>query len=66
MSPSCIGCPFSSTKEVHLDMENGTFLFVQFDLVQVYFKFRVAEESMHLLVFIFPFGKYAMLGMSME
>ena len=39
--------------------------FLKFDLVQAYFQLRVAEESVHLLVFIYPWGKYAMLRMPM-
>ena len=51
---------------MHLDIKNGTFLFVQFDLTQAYFQLRVAEESVHLLVFICPYKKYAMLHISSD
>ena len=53
-SSSRVGYPFSSNKDVHLDVENGTFLFMSFDLIQAYYQLRVAEESIHLLVFLCP------------
>ena len=50
---------------MHLDKENRTFLFVQFDLVNLFFQLRAAEESMQLLIFICPYGKFAMLRVLM-
>merc|ERR1711954_246071 len=60
-----MGYPFSCFNDVHLDIEYITFLFVEFDLIQANFQLRVAEESVHLLVFICPYGKYAMLRVLM-
>ena len=42
---------------MHLDIKNGNFLFVSFDLIQAYFQLMVAEESVHLLVFLCQWGK---------
>ena len=50
---------------MHKDIENRIFLYVQIDLIQAYFQLRVAEESVHLLVFICPYSKYAMLCVPM-
>ena len=49
-----VGYPFSSSRDVHLDVEYGTFLFMSFDLIQAYFELRVAKESIPLLVFLCP------------
>ena len=64
-SSNRVGYPFSSNKDVHLDVENGTFLFISFDLIQAYYQLRVAEESIHLLVFLCPWGKMCMARLPM-
>ena len=64
-SSNRVGYPFSSNKDVHLDVENGTFLFMSFDLIQAYYQLRVAEESIHLLVFLCPWGKMCMARLPM-
>ena len=46
-------------------MENGTFLFISFDLIQAYYQLRVAEESIHLMVFLCPWGKFCMACLPM-
>ena len=33
-----VGYPFSSSHNIHLDVENGTFLFIRFDLIQAYYQ----------------------------
>ena len=55
-----VGYPFSSSRDVHLDIQNKTYVFVSLDLIQAYFQLKVAEESVHLLVFLCPWGKMAM------
>ena len=50
---------------MHLDVENVTFLFISFDLIQAYYQLRVAEESIHLLVFLCPWGKFCMARLPM-
>ena len=58
---SCIGNPFSSSRDINLDIADGTYLFVTADLVNAYFQLRISQESVHLLTFICPIGKFAML-----
>ena len=55
-----IGYPFSSSRDVHLDIQNKTYVFVSLDLIQAYFQLKVAEESVPLLVFLCQHGKFAM------
>ena len=64
-SSNRVGYPFSSSRNVHLDVENGTFLFISFDLIQAYYQLQVAEESIPLLVFLCPWGKMAMSRLPM-
>ena len=60
-----VGYPFASSKDIHLDINNNTFIFIQMDLVNAYFQLHVAKESIHMLVFMCPWGKFAMLGLPM-
>ena len=55
-----VGYPFSSSRDIHLDIQNKTYVFVSLDLIQAYFQLKVAEESVPLLVFLCPWGKMAM------
>ena len=39
-----VGYPFSSSRDIHLDIQNNTYVFESVDLIQAYFELKVAEE----------------------
>ena len=55
-----VGYPFSSAEEIHHRVREGTIIFVALDLCNSYFQIPVEQESIHLLTFILPMGKFAM------